>query len=235
MSHVGTGRCRRGRVPRPSEVLSSQLATMEVATLCELAARAKRCRICVERPLSVPLPHAPRPVFSISARARILVAGQAPGKRVHESGTPFADRSGDRLREWMGVTTAEFYDPDRIAFLPMGFCFPGNDRHGGDLPPRRECAPAWREPMLELMPEIELVLAIGQYAQTWHLGLGRGSSLTETVRDWRRHMKRKVLPLPHPSWHNTNWLKRNPWFEAELLPALRTEIRSRIHGQIRIS
>uniref|UniRef100_UPI00339D411D uracil-DNA glycosylase family protein n=1 Tax=Aquibium sp. A9E412 TaxID=2976767 RepID=UPI00339D411D len=174
------------------------------------------------------MPHTPRPVVVGSSTARILIAGQAPGTRVHASGLPFDDRSGDRLRGWLGVDRAAFYDPALFAIAPMGFCFPGQDARGGDLPPRRECAPAWRAALLAHMPQIALVLAIGQYAQAWHLGDRRGRSLTETVLDWRRHLERDarphVLPLPHPSWRNTGWLKRNPWFEAELVPALRQRV-----------
>ncbi len=194
----------------------------------DLARQARACRLCRDNPVGAPLPHEPRPVFTVSTKARILIASQAPGARVHESGKPFTDRSGDRLREWMAVSTEEFYDPDLVAILPMGFCFPGNDRHGGDLPPRRECAPRWRADMLALMPQIDLVLVIGQYAQGWHLGKARGASLSETVQDWRRHIDLGVIPLPHPSWRNTGWLKRNPWFESDLLPVLRKEIRDRI-------
>jgi len=196
--------------------------------LCELARQARACRLCRDNPVGLPLPYEPRPVFTLSAKAKILIAGQAPGVRVNESGKPFTDRSGDRLREWMAVSREEFYDSDLVAILPMSFCFPGNDRHGGDLPPRRECAPRWRADMIALMPRIDLVLVVGQYAQAWHLGKARGASLTETVRDWRLHMRRNIMPLPHPSWRNTAWLKRNPWFETELLPVLRREIRNRI-------
>ena len=196
--------------------------------LCELARQARACRLCRDNPVGLPLPYEPRPVFTLSAKAKILIAGQAPGVRVNESGKPFTDRSGDRLREWMAVSREEFYDSDLVAILPMSFCFPGNDRHGGDLPPRRECAPRWRADMIALMPGIDLVLVVGQYAQAWHLGKARGASLTETVRDWRLHMRRNIVPLPHPSWRNTAWLKRNPWFETELLPVLRREIRNRI-------
>lgn len=159
----------------------------------------------------------------------MLIAGQAPGTRVHATGLPFNDRSGDRLRDWMGVTREEFYDPANFAIAPMGFCFPGQDAKGGDLPPRRECAATWRQPLLEAMPQIELVLAIGLHAQKWHLASASASSLTQNVRNWRAHYTRntypRVLPLPHPSWRNTNWLKRHPFFEAELLPVLRQEIR----------
>lgn len=194
-----------------------------------LLERIRACRICTERPVGRPLPHAPRPVVVGSRRARILIAGQAPGTRVHASGLPFDDRSGERLRDWLGVDRTVFYDPDRFAIVPMGFCFPGTDARGGDLPPRRECAPAWRARLMEAMPQVELVLAIGQHAQRWHLRTCRGASLTETVRDWRRLVRLnavpRVLPLPHPSWRNTAWLKRNPWFEAELVPALREHVR----------
>lgn len=163
-----------------------------------------------------------------SATARILIAGQAPGTRVHATGIPFNDRSGDRLRDWLGVTRDRFYDAQKFAIVPMGFCFPGNDAHGGDLPPRRECASRWHSPLMALMPQVELVLAIGLYAQSWHLGAARRKSLTETVADWRAiHDETRrpcVLPLPHPSWRNTGWLKRNAWFEADLLPVLRSEV-----------
>jgi uracil-DNA glycosylase len=201
------------------------------AAIEELAARIRACRICRERPAGAPLPHEPRPVVVVSRNARILIAGQAPGTRVHASGVPFDDRSGDRLREWLGVGRDEFYDPRLFAIAPMGFCFPGLDERGSDLPPRRECAPAWRQALVASMPQIELVLAIGAYAQAWHLP-GRRAGVNETVADWRdifmRNEAPRVLPLPHPSWRNTAWLKRNPWFEADLLPVLRREIAVRI-------
>ncbi len=197
-----------------------------------LLAAIRACRICVEKPVGKPLPHEPRPVVVASGSARILIASQAPGTKVHATGRPFTDASGDRLRSWLGVTAEEFYDPEKFAIVPMGFCFPGQDERGADLPPRRECAPAWRVPLMAQIPRIDLVLTIGMYAQNWHMGAARRSSLTETVRDWRAvwnaPSERKVLPLPHPSWRNTGWLKRNPWFETELLPFLKTEIRDRI-------
>lgn len=200
--------------------------------LDRLTAEIRACRICVENPIGRPLPHEPRPVVVASSSARILIASQAPGTKVHMSGVPFTDASGDRLRNWLGVTDAEFYDPQNFAIVPMGFCFPGQDAKGGDLPPRRECAPRWRQPLMALMPQIDLVLTIGIYAQTWHMGASRHASLSETVFNWRAAWDasetRKVLPLPHPSWRNTGWLKRNPWFETDLLPFLRTEIRHRI-------
>ncbi|MDB5523846.1 MAG: uracil-DNA glycosylase [Rhizobium sp.] len=179
------------------------------------------CRICRDHPAGEPMAHEPRPVAVLSKVARILIAGQAPGLRVHESGIPFNDASGDRLREWLGVDRTRFYDPGNFSILPMGFCFPGYDSHGSDLPPRKECAPKWRAKALSTMPQVELVLAVGGYAQAWHLGLKSGVPMTETVRDWRLHLQKGVLPLPHPSWRNTGWLRRNPWFEAELVPELR--------------
>ena len=189
------------------------------------------CRICRDNPArgaEYRLPHEPRPVAVISSAARILIAGQAPGLRVHESGLPFDDASGNRLRQWLGVTREEFYDPGNFAIVPMGFCFPGYDAHGSDLPPRRECAPRWRSEVIEAMPQVELVLAIGQYAQSWHLGERRAATMTETVRDWRSHLGTNsgpaVLAMPHPSWRNTSWLKKNPWFETDLLPVLQERV-----------
>jgi uracil-DNA glycosylase len=190
----------------------------------DLAADIRACRLCVENPQGKALPHEPRPVLRVSQTARICVAGQAPGTRVHASGTPFTDPSGDRLRDWMGVTPEEFYDVSRIAIVPMGFCFPGLDAKGGDLPPRRECASRWRAPLFDLMPQVEMVLAVGQYAQAWHLGAARKKNLTETVAAWQEYYPR-CLPLPHPSWRNNAWLKRNPWFEKELLPVLKRDVR----------
>jgi uracil-DNA glycosylase len=190
------------------------------------------CRICRDAPLRGPddrLPHEPRPVVVLSSKARVLIAGQAPGLRVHESGLPFNDASGDRLRAWLQVDREMFYDRDRFAIVPMGFCFPGYDVKGSDLPPRRECAPHWRQQVISAMPQIELVLAVGQYAQAWHLGAERRQNMTETVRAWRATLFSNrppaILPLPHPSWRNTAWLTRNPWFEEELLPVLRERIK----------
>ncbi len=200
--------------------------------LDRLTERIRACRICVDNPLGKPLPHEPRPVVVASSTARVLIASQAPGTKVHLSGRPFTDASGDRLRDWLGVTPKEFYDASKFAIVPMGFCFPGQDAKGGDLPPRRECAPAWRADLMAAMPQIDLILTIGLYAQSWHMGAARRASLSETVADWRAiwggQGTPKVLPLPHPSWRNTGWLKKNPWFEMELLPFLQTEIRRRI-------
>ncbi|MFB9952645.1 uracil-DNA glycosylase family protein [Rhizobium puerariae] len=195
----------------------------------------KACRICRDTPARGEgdrLPHEPRPVAVLSQTARVLIAGQAPGLRVHESGLPFNDASGNRLRDWMSVSREEFYDADRFAIVPMGFCFPGYDDKGGDLPPRRECAPFWRARVLAAMPQIELVLAVGGYAHAWHLGARRKKSMTETVENWRDYFFAnegpRVLPLPHPSWRNTGWLKKNPWFEADVLPVLRQNVDSLI-------
>lgn len=195
-----------------------------------------KCKICIEAPRGKPLPHAPRPVLRVSRTARLAIAGQAPGTRVHASGKPFTDPSGDRLRDWMGVTDQDFYDMRRIAIIPMGFCFPGLDDKGGDLPPRKECADAWRAPLFDLLPNLELILLVGAYAQRWHLGSRAKKSLTETVANWPQYMKRasqgpRYLPLPHPSWRNNFWLKQNPWFDEELLPVLRREVRKLIKPQ----
>ncbi|MDQ0453890.1 uracil-DNA glycosylase family protein [Rhizobium paknamense] len=190
------------------------------------------CRLCRDRPLGGEerrLPHEPRPVVQMSAKARILIAGQAPGKRVHETGIPFNDPSGERLRDWLGVDRQAFYDPARFAIIPMGFCFPGYDSKGYDLPPRRECAPHWRARVMALLPQVELVIAIGQHAQKYHLGKRAKAAMTQTVQHWRHYLEPMeggppVLPLPHPSWRNSGWLKRHPWFEAELLPVLKKEV-----------
>ena len=157
--------------------------------------------------------------------ARLLVIGQAPGVRVHETGIPWNDRSGDRLRRWLGLTREAFYDEARIAIVPMGFCFPGTDHKGGDRPPRKECAPLWHSRILAQLTNVELVLLVGGHAQRFYLGRRAQARLTETVRAWRAYGPRTV-PLPHPSWRNTGWLKRNPWFMAELVPALRQRLGS---------
>jgi len=204
------------------------------ARLGRLVRRIEACRICLDSPAGKPLPHEPRPVLVPSSTARILIAGQAPGTKVHASGVPFTDASGDRLCDWLGVTRETFHDPERIAIVAMGFCFPGQDTRGADLAPRRECAPAWRGELMALMPQVDLVLAVGLYAQAWHLGARRRASLTETVKDWRAVFEGpgmpKIIPLPHPSWRNIGWMKRNPWFETELLPFLRRQISLRLDG-----
>lgn len=216
-----------GSQDRSSAVDSSRAAPELAAIVAAIGA----CRICAERPDGPPLPHAPRPVVRVSPQARLLIAGQAPGLRVHRSGLPFDDPSGDRLRGWMGVDSATFYDVSRIAVAAMSFCFPGYDAQGSDLPPRRECAPQWHDALFAALPQVETILAVGKYAQDYHLRrLGRalpaGASVAETVGRWRDlcDLRPRIIPLPHPSWRNSGWLKRNAWFEAELVPALRDEV-----------
>ena len=184
-----------------------------------VVAEIEACRVCAEA-----LAHEPRPVVWVDARARILIAGQAPGRRVHESGIPWNDASGDRLREWMQLDRETFYDKRNIAVAAMGFCFPGTV-NGADLPPRRECAPLWRPRLLPLLKNVQLTLLVGAYAQRYHLGAAVKPTLGETVRAWRDYPA-NVVPLPHPSWRNTGWLKRNPWFEQDLLPELRRRVSS---------
>ena len=181
-----------------------------------LLSEVHQCRLCEAQ-----LPLGPRPVLQCSTRSRILIAGQAPGSRVHSSGIPFDDPSGNRLRDWLAISRETFYDPDQVAILPMGFCYPGTGK-SGDLPPRPECAPKWRESLLEQMPNIELTLVIGQYAQKYHIK-DRPASLTELVKSWQDYWP-DVIPLPHPSPRNNRWLKQNPWFEKTLLPRLKSRI-----------
>jgi len=188
------------------------------AGLSRLLDEISACRICAGT-----LPHAPRPVLRLRASARLVICGQAPGTRVHASGMPFTDPSGDRLRDWLGVDRATFYDASRIAIVPMGFCFPGQDARGGDLPPRRECAPAWRHRLAPWLADARLTLLVGRHAQDWYLGSAGHGNLTDTVRHWRDYLP-VHLPLPHPSWRNNAWLKRNPWFQDELLPDLRRRV-----------
>jgi uracil-DNA glycosylase len=193
-----------------------------------LSARIRGCRICRDNPRGPQLPHEPRPVVRLSATATICIASQAPGTRVHATGLSFNDASGDRLRAWMGIDREIFYDLRRVAIVGMGFCFPGHDAKGGDLPPRRECAPAWQAEVFAAMPQLRLILAVGSYAHAAHLRGFAGRSLGETVADWRSIRAATeaptVLPLPHPSWRNNAWLRQNPWFEAEYLPVLRADV-----------
>ena len=188
------------------------------AAFTALLGEVRACRVCAEH-----LPLGPRPVLRAAPSARLMIIGQAPGTRVHESGIPWKDRSGDRLREWLAVDSETFYDETRLAIVPMGFCYPGVEPRGGDKPPRPECAPLWHPPLLAGLPKVELTLLVGLYAQGHYLGKARKKSLTETVRAWRDYGPR-YLPLPHPSWRNTAWIKKNPWFEAELLPELRRRV-----------
>jgi uracil-DNA glycosylase len=190
------------------------------AALEALLGRIRGCRLCAAE-----LPLGPRPVLRASTTARLLIVGQAPGTKVHESGIPWNDPSGERLREWLDIDRDSFYDRHRIAIVPMGFCYPGRHARGGDLPPRPECAPAWQAELGLHLDRVELTLLVGQYAQAWHLGARRRSNLTETVRAWADYGP-AFLPLPHPSWRTVGWAKRNPWFEAEVLPELRRRVRA---------
>lgn len=186
-----------------------------------LLADIRGCRLCAGD-----MPEAPRPILQAGTGARVLVASQAPGNLARRSGTPFNDPSGERLRDWMGIGRDDFYDADRVAIVPMGFCFPGYDRAGGDLPPMRRCAPTWRTAVLSRLPNLKVTLLIGAYAQKWHLGPEFGRSLTERVAGWRTLADDGIYPTPHPSWRNNAWLKANPWFETDVLPALRTAVRA---------
>lgn len=185
--------------------------------IATLVARIESCRYCENLPLG------PRPVLRVSATARLVVAGQAPGTRVHQSGVPFADPSGDRLRDWMGIDEATFYDRNQVNIIPMGFCYPGRSARGGDLPPRPECSALWHHELFRTIASPKLILVIGQYAQAWHLGDRRGRTLTETVRNWKSYLP-QYLPMPHPSPRNNMWLRRNPWFEEEVIPELRRRV-----------
>ncbi len=189
-------------------------------SLDALKSDVKNCRLCADRFAATQTAHAPRPVVWFDQGARILIAGQAPGMKVHSSGKPFTDPSGDRLRDWMGIDEDTFYDRTLIAIVPMAFCFPGYDAKGSDLPPPKICATTWRAPITEALDDLRLTLLVGGYAQNWHLGT---KGVTATVQSWREHAP-DLFPLPHPSWRNTGWLKKHPWFEAELLPELRASI-----------
>ena len=184
------------------------------ALLDEIAA----CRACAPE-----LPHEPRPVVRVSPATRLLICGQAPGRRVHESGLPFDDPSGDRIRSWMGVDRDTFYGDGRIGVAAMAFCFPGTSPKGGDYPPPPRCAELWRPGLMKALPKMELTLLVGSYAQKWALGDRTGRAMTDTVAAWRDFLP-AYLPMPHPSWRNTAWLRRNPWFEDEVVPYLRARV-----------
>lgn len=205
---------------RALENLCALAYEMSKPSLEKLHARIQNCQICADLPLG------PRPVLQPSSGAKILIAGQAPGRLVHETGVPFNDPSGERLRDWLGVTREQFYDPALFAIIPMGFCYPGTGK-SGDLPPRPECRATWHNPLFDLMPQIELKIIIGAYALDYHLGQRQSKTLTETVKRWREFMP-DFLPLPHPSPRNNIWLKRNPWFEQEVVPELRGRVASLI-------
>jgi uracil-DNA glycosylase len=196
----------------------------------QLLHRIRACRICRDAPrYGPPLAHEPRPVIQATPRAPICIVSQAPGVRVNNSGIPYSDASGVRLQQWLGIDEPTLHDARAIAIVGMGLCFPGNDAQGGDLPPRRECAETWHAQVMSELPQIELLLLIGQYAQKWHLARTLTSGgVSQTVERWREiydsGSQRRIMPLPHPSWRNTGWIKRNPWFEKELIPILRADV-----------
>ena len=190
---------------------------MRRQALPQLLTQVRACSLCADH-----LPFGPRPVVQAGAAARLLIVGQAPGRRVHETGIPWNDPSGDRLRQWLGLSREVFYDAERIAIVPTAFCYPGSGK-SGDLPPRAECAPAWHPRLLAAMPHIQLTLLIGRYAQEYYLQKQRKASLTETVAAYEEYLPR-YLPLPHPSPRNQSWWKANPWFESQLLPILRARV-----------
>lgn len=194
----------------------------------DLTESIRSCTLCAARFAATATAHAPRPVVWFRPSAQILIAGQAPGARVHASGRPFTDPSGDRLRDWTGLSEAEFYDLDRVAVVPMAFCFPGYDAKGADIPPPPLCARQWRGQVMAALPRLRLVLAVGGAAQRWHLGT---ANVTQAVADWRSHAAQGIWPLPHPSWRNTGWLKRNPWFAEELVPELRRSVRAALEDR----
>ncbi|MEL6378533.1 MAG: uracil-DNA glycosylase family protein [Pseudomonadota bacterium] len=199
-------------------VLTGNSKKRDPADLTRLVADIRACTLCAPH-----FAHQPRPVLQVSATARIGIFGQAPGTRVHASGRPFTDPSGDRLRIWMGVDEAFFYDASKVAIVPMGFCFPGQNHKGADLPPRPECAQTWRAPLMDHLAQLDLILLVGLYAQRWHLGAGAARTLTQTVANWRDFGPR-FIPMPHPSWRNNAWLARNRVFENEIIPVLRQRI-----------
>jgi uracil-DNA glycosylase len=191
---------------------------MASTKLDRLLSDVRDCQICSEA-----LPLGPRPVVRAKRSARVLIIGQAPGTKVHESGVPWEDRSGDRLREWLSIDKETFYDDGKFAIVPMGFCYPGREKSGGDKPPRPECAPEWHPKILPALPGIQLTLLVGSYAQAYYLGKSRGRTMTETVENWRTYLP-QYLPTPHPSWRTTGWAKKNLWFETDLLPELRNRV-----------
>jgi len=188
-------------------------------TLSTLVKEIRSCTLCADH-----LPLGPRPIIQVSSSAKVLIVGQAPGSRVHETGIPFNDPSGDRLREWMDIDKEILYDDKKIALVPMGFCFPGTGK-SGDLPPRPECADTWRVKLLDQLSNIKLTVIVGQYAQAWHLDQGNKENLTETVMAWKDYWP-KAVPLPHPSPRNNIWIKKNPWFEEEVLPSLKRKVKA---------
>ncbi|MBN9543410.1 MAG: uracil-DNA glycosylase family protein [Alphaproteobacteria bacterium] len=177
----------------------------------------RNCNFCTDLPLG------PRPIIRTTKSAKILIIGQAPGTKAHDSNTPWNDASGNRLRDWLGLSKEAFYDEKQIAIIPMGFCYPGKDKNGGDKPPKKECSKLWHESLLNLMPNLELTLLVGSYSQKYYLKDKIKENMTKTVYAWQEYLP-KFIPLPHPSWRNTAWLKKNPWFERDLLPFLRQQV-----------
>jgi uracil-DNA glycosylase len=194
--------------------------------LAKLLAEVRNCRICESH-----LGHEPRPVFRLNATARLCIAGQAPGLRVHKTGIPYNDPSGERLRVWLGINRDAFYDETRVAIVPMGFCFPGYDEVGADKPPRTECVRTWHDRLFAVAPKFKLVLAIGTYAHRYHLAGRAKKSVTDTVKAWQDYAP-EYIPLPHPSWRNNGWLKKNPWFESELIPYLRVRVQDALSSSV---
>ncbi|MDA1090538.1 MAG: uracil-DNA glycosylase family protein [Proteobacteria bacterium] len=190
-----------------------------MSKLKDLITIIEACRLCADQ-----LPLGPRPVLRVSKTAKLMIIGQAPGTKVHESGVPWEDASGDRLRDWLGLTPDIFDDQTLVAIMPMGFCYPGRAANGGDNPPRPECAPEWHPKLLPLVSEVKLTLLVGGFAQKYYLGKAAQKTMTETVRAWQEHLPR-FLPIPHPSWRSTGWLRKNSWFEAEVIPDLRRRVR----------
>lgn len=203
----------------PSEHISTGMTSV--------ASDITTCRLCADRFAATATQHQPRPVVWFKPGARILIAGQAPGMRVHQHGKPFFDPSGVRLREWLGMSEEVFYDTSQIAIVPMAFCFPGYDAKGSDLPPPKLCASTWRQRVLDSLSNIQMTILVGGYAHKWHLA-GAGN-VTETVKNWQDHAP-EIFALPHPSWRNTAWLKKNPWFEQDLLPVLKSRVKEVLNG-----
>lgn len=191
-------------------------------TIKTLPQNISACTLCTDRFAHTVTQHSPRPIVWFGAKPRLLIAGQAPGLRVHQTGKPFDDRSGDRLRDWLGLSPNQFYDRDKVAIVPMAFCFPGYNAAGSDLPPPKICGDTWHQSVFAALGDVPLTVLVGGHSHRWHLG-GK-ANVTETVRQWRDHAPR-VFPLPHPSWRNTGWLKKNPWFAAELLPQLQHHVK----------
>jgi len=214
--------------------MNHSIKNNDILTFAQYLKAIRSCRVCHDEPrYGQSMAPEPRPIIQVSQTASICIASQAPGTRVYESGRPFNDASGVRLRQWMAISDQDFYDDSKVAIIPMGFCFPGLRDDGSDLPPRRECKELWRTQLFARLPNLKLILTIGGYAQRWHMGpQAARQGVTETVRSWRQYALAdasvRIYPLPHPSWHNNRWLKQNTWFEDEVLPQLQRDIRDLI-------